>query len=57
MEDPVNDAVSSSPREPSSLTYGQALFGNTDNQVGEVVVKERGKSIEIGEGVERPLDG
>jgi hypothetical protein len=26
-------------------------------QVGEVVVEERGKSIEVGEGVERPLDG
>ena len=42
---------------PEDVSPDNQLFGNTDSQVGEVVVEERGKSIEVGEGVERPLDG
>lgn len=42
---------------PEDVSPDNQLFGNTDSQAGEVVVKEGGKPIEVGEGVERPLDG
>ena len=32
------------------------LAGDACSEVGEVLVEERGKPIEIGEGVERPFD-
>ena len=41
---------------PEDVSPDNQLFGNTDSQIGEVVVEESGKSIEVGESVERPLD-
>jgi hypothetical protein len=32
---------------PEDISPDNQLFGNTDSQVGEVVVEERSKSIEV----------